>query len=46
MSARLAVAGLPTTFFLDRRHRIVSKVLGAGNLAEFQQGLRLALRRS
>jgi thiol-disulfide isomerase/thioredoxin len=46
LSARLAVTGLPTTFFLDRRHRIVSKILGAGNLTEFEQGLRTALRRS
>jgi thiol-disulfide isomerase/thioredoxin len=46
LSARLAVTGLPTTYFLDRRHRIVSKIIGAGNLAEFERGLRLALRRS
>jgi thiol-disulfide isomerase/thioredoxin len=43
LAARLAVTGLPTTFFLDRRHRVVARVLGAGNLAEFEQGLRLAL---
>jgi thiol-disulfide isomerase/thioredoxin len=46
LSARLAVTGLPTTFFLDRQHRIVGKIIGAGNLAEFEQGLRTALRRS
>ena len=46
LSAQLAVTGLPTTYFLDRQHRIVAKVVGAGNLAEFDQGLRLALRRS
>ncbi len=46
LSARLAVTGLPTTYFLDRRHRIVARIVGAGNLAEFEQGLRLALRRS
>jgi thiol-disulfide isomerase/thioredoxin len=46
LSARLAVTGLPTTFFLDRRHRIVGKIIGAGNLGEFEQGLRTALRRS
>lgn len=46
LSARLAVTGLPTTYFLDRRHRVVAKIVGAGNLAEFEQGLRLALRRS
>jgi thiol-disulfide isomerase/thioredoxin len=46
LSAQLAVTGLPTTYFLDRRHRVVGKIVGAGNLAEFEQGLRLALRRS
>lgn len=45
LSAQLAVAGLPTTYFLDRRHHVVAKVVGAGTLAEFEQGLRLALRR-
>jgi thiol-disulfide isomerase/thioredoxin len=40
LAARLAVTGLPTTFFLDRRHQVVARVLGAGNLAEFEQGLR------
>jgi thiol-disulfide isomerase/thioredoxin len=46
LSAQLAVTGLPTTYFLDARHRVVGKIVGAGNLAEFGQGLRLALRRS
>jgi thiol-disulfide isomerase/thioredoxin len=46
LSARLAVTGLPTTYFLDRQHRVVGKIIGAGALAEFDQGLRLALRRS
>jgi thiol-disulfide isomerase/thioredoxin len=46
LSAKLAVTGLPTTFFLDRRHRVVGNIVGAGNLGEFDQGLRLALRRS
>jgi thiol-disulfide isomerase/thioredoxin len=46
LSARLAVTGLPTTYFLDRQHRVVAKIVGAGNLAEFEQGLRLALRPS
>jgi thiol-disulfide isomerase/thioredoxin len=45
LSARLAVTGLPTTYFLDRQHRVAGKIIGAGNLAEFEQGLRLALRR-
>ena len=46
LSAQLAVTGLPTTYFLNRQHRVVGKIVGAGNLAEFEQGLRLALRRS
>ena len=46
LSAQLAVTGLPTTYFLDRRHRVVAKIVGAGNLAQFEQGLRLALRRT
>jgi thiol-disulfide isomerase/thioredoxin len=46
LSAQLAVTGLPTTYFLDRQHRVVGKIVGAGNRAEFEQGLRLALRRS
>ncbi len=44
LSARLAVTGLPTTYFLDRRHRVVGKIIGAGSRAQFEQGLRLALR--
>jgi thiol-disulfide isomerase/thioredoxin len=39
LAARYAVPGLPTTFFLDRRHRIVAKVYGAAGLATFEQGL-------
>ena len=46
LSAQLAVTGLPTTYFLDRQHRVVGKIVGAGNRAEFDQGLRLALRHS
>jgi thiol-disulfide isomerase/thioredoxin len=46
LSGQLAVTGLPTTYFLDRQHRVIAKIVGAGNLAEFDRGLRLALRRS
>jgi thiol-disulfide isomerase/thioredoxin len=46
LSAQLEVTGLPTTYFLDRQHRVIAKIVGAGNLAEFDRGLRLALRRS
>ena len=46
LSAELAVTGLPTTYFLDRRHRVVAKIVGAGTLAQFNRGLQLALRSS
>jgi hypothetical protein len=46
LNAQLAVTGLPTTYFLDRQHHVVGKIVGAGNRAEFEQGLRLALRHS
>lgn len=42
--AQLAVTGLPTTYFLDRRHRVVGRIVGAGSLRDFDRGLRLALR--
>ena len=35
--------GLPATLFLDRRHRVVARILGETNLAGFDQGLRRAL---
>lgn len=44
LAARYAVPGLPTTFFLDRRHRIVAKIYGAADSAELEQGLRLSLQ--
>jgi thiol-disulfide isomerase/thioredoxin len=43
LAARLAVRGLPTTFFLNARHEIVSSIVGASDLAGFRHGLRLAL---
>jgi thiol-disulfide isomerase/thioredoxin len=42
---RLKAAGTPTTYFLDRRHRIVAALYGAGTLALFERGWRLATRR-
>ena len=36
------VSGLPQTFFLDARHRIVDRVFGAVTLAELDQGIALA----
>jgi thiol-disulfide isomerase/thioredoxin len=43
LAARLAVRGLPTTFFLNARHEIVSSIVGAADLGGFNHGLRLAL---
>jgi cytochrome c biogenesis protein CcmG/thiol:disulfide interchange protein DsbE len=38
------VAGLPQTFFLDARHRIVDRVFGAVTLAALNHGIALATR--
>jgi thiol-disulfide isomerase/thioredoxin len=40
LAAKLGVQGFPTTFFLDRRHRIVTRIVGATDLAGFEQGAR------
>jgi thiol-disulfide isomerase/thioredoxin len=34
--------GAPTTFFLDRRHRIVAMLVGASTLRDFERGFALA----
>ncbi len=39
---RLGGFGVPTTLFLDRRHRVVAQLLGPGTLQRFEQGLALA----
>jgi cytochrome c biogenesis protein CcmG, thiol:disulfide interchange protein DsbE len=39
------VAGLPQTFFLDARHRIVDRVFGAVTLAAINHGIALATAR-
>jgi thiol-disulfide isomerase/thioredoxin len=44
ISRRLPLLGLPTPFFLDRRHRIVRVLAGAGTYAEFRAAYRLAYR--
>lgn len=44
LAARLRVQGLPTTFFLDRRHRIVAQIIGETDLAGFTAGLKRATR--
>jgi thiol-disulfide isomerase/thioredoxin len=39
---RLKAQGTPTTFFLDRKHRIVAALVGAGTLSLFERGWKLA----
>ena len=43
---RLGLQGTPTTFFLNRQHKIVAQVVGATNLAGFEQGLKEATSRA
>jgi thiol-disulfide isomerase/thioredoxin len=40
----LGVNGFPTTLFLDRRHRLVTEIVGASNRAGFERGLEAAKR--
>ncbi len=42
LAAQLGIQGTPTTFFLNSRHQIVTKIVGATNEAGFAQGLRAA----
>lgn len=42
IAARLGLVGTPTTYFLNREHRLVTRVVGATNLAGFEQGARAA----
>lgn len=42
IAARFGLQGLPATLFLDRRHRIVAKILGETDLAGFDAGYRQA----
>lgn len=44
LTAGLGLQGLPSTFFLDRQHRVVTRIVGATDLAGFEAGLRRALR--
>ena len=41
---RLGGVGSPTSFFLDSRHRIVAILAGAGTIALFERGWKLAAR--
>ena len=42
LAARLGLQGTPTTFFLNARHQVVTQIIGATNLAGFNQGLAAA----
>ncbi|MEP6893830.1 MAG: TlpA disulfide reductase family protein [Gaiellaceae bacterium] len=44
LAASLGVQGFPTTFFLDRNHRIVTQIIGATDRAGFERGLEAALK--
>jgi thiol-disulfide isomerase/thioredoxin len=43
LSFALGLQGTPTTFFLDEQHRVVTRIVGATDLAGFEQGLEQAL---
>lgn len=43
IASSLGLQGLPTTFFLDREHRIVTRIVGETDYAGFEQGLEAAL---
>jgi cytochrome c biogenesis protein CcmG/thiol:disulfide interchange protein DsbE len=43
IATRFGLQGLPATLFLDRRHRVVARILGDTNLAGFDAGYRQAL---
>jgi thiol-disulfide isomerase/thioredoxin len=45
-ASALGLFGMPTTFFLDRRHRIAARVVGATDRAGFEHGLQLATQAS
>ena len=37
-----AIPGMPTTFFLDAKHRVAGRLAGGADLEQFEQGLELA----
>jgi thiol-disulfide isomerase/thioredoxin len=43
ISYSLGLQGTPSTFFLDRQHRIVTRIVGATDRAGFEQGLQAAI---
>ncbi len=46
ISFSLGLQGTPSTFFLDREHRIVTRIVGETDYAGFERGLDAALRTS
>jgi thiol-disulfide isomerase/thioredoxin len=44
LASRLALQGLPSTYVLDSEHRVVSRIVGATDLAGFEEALRQATR--
>jgi thiol-disulfide isomerase/thioredoxin len=42
LASRLALQGLPSTYVLDSEHRIASRIVGATDLAGFEEALRQA----
>jgi thiol-disulfide isomerase/thioredoxin len=42
MASALGLVGMPTTYFLDERHRIVTQVVGTTDRAGFERRLELA----
>lgn len=43
ISFSLGLQGTPSTFFLDREHRLVSRIVGETDYAGFERGLEAAL---
>jgi thiol-disulfide isomerase/thioredoxin len=46
ISFSLGLQGTPSTFFLDREHRIVTRIVGETDYAGFERGLEAALEAS
>ena len=43
LARRLGLQGMPSTYFLNERHEIVTRIVGATDRAGFEDGLRQAL---
>jgi thiol-disulfide isomerase/thioredoxin len=43
-AAALGLIGMPSTYFLDERHRVVAQIVGVSDRAGFERGLELATR--